>query len=123
MCFQRLNAYISDTSPLRISITNTTSNSCLKTKQKFIQTASGLAAGLQLVLWTGYPGFGMEYFYLGLDKKPSWFVLIDHPSVNYPGNTGVQAGIKNGMRTSISLRSKKRIGVPAPVGNCDMVNR
>jgi len=94
------------------------STSCLRIKKEFHQTLPGLSGGLQVIMFTGYPGLGQVPLFKALDRKPSLLLMIDPPSsLVSPQKTPVN--IKTGQRTSIQLTSNKNTFQPEPMGFCD----
>lgn len=83
-----------------------TSTSCLRVKKKFVQTSAGLAGGLQLIMFTGYPGLGQVPLYKALDRKPSLTCLVDPPDTLVSPQT-TPINIKTGQRTSIMISAQR----------------
>ena len=83
-----------------------TSTSCLRVKKTFVQTSPGLSGGLQLIMFTGYPGLGQVPLYKALDRKPSLTCLVDPPDTLVSPQT-TPINIKTGQRTSIMISAQR----------------
>ena len=53
------------------------STSCLRVKDQFDQINPGISGGLQVILFTGYPGLAQVPLYQALDRKPNLQVMVD----------------------------------------------